>query len=267
MLDFYGGSHGHFLEYVVNTYIFDASRVEDPFDKTGASHNKNQDYANSRNVVAGHFTEYNLNPEFQFDQVIRIDFDSIDERIIYLINVLHRAGGISKEEKESKVEEFKNYSPCQYRIDYYSKFKYRDLGHVVPDNWKFQDKKSFTVKMFDLYDYVNFCRLMQNLANFLNMTFKPEVSLFQLWKKFMDLNQGYNIWHTCKNIFCQMSANDNTIIDIDTEHQAVLNFLISDCYNVYTGQMFDSDEYPNNTHKLWEIVKKEIQSFDQRFPD
>ena len=40
------------------------------------------------------------------------------------------------------------------RQDYYSKFQFVELGHPIPNNWYFDDKKILTVKMLDLYDYV-----------------------------------------------------------------------------------------------------------------
>jgi hypothetical protein len=61
-IDFYSGSHGHFLEYVINTYIFKGSKIKNIFTDLGTSHLIRDDisYMDQRMVEARHYSEFNL---------------------------------------------------------------------------------------------------------------------------------------------------------------------------------------------------------------
>ena len=53
LLDFWDGPHGHFLEYVINCWIFDCPRVPNLFTHTRACHGaKNKNLTKNHTVVA-----------------------------------------------------------------------------------------------------------------------------------------------------------------------------------------------------------------------
>jgi hypothetical protein len=39
LIDFHGATHGHFLEYIINTWIYQGSRVDNVFTELGTCHN------------------------------------------------------------------------------------------------------------------------------------------------------------------------------------------------------------------------------------
>ena len=99
-LDFFSGSHGHFLEYLINTYIFKGPRVPDVLTKLGTSHNirNNADYMNCRIVEARHYSEFSLTSDIP-EKLIRISVNTELESACYQINVFCRAGDIPTENK------------------------------------------------------------------------------------------------------------------------------------------------------------------------
>ena len=88
-LDFFSGSHGHFLEYVINTWLFKGPRVNNIFNALGASHRirSNSKYMVDRVVTAKHYSEFNINNDIP-DQVIRISISHDYAKWIYQINII-----------------------------------------------------------------------------------------------------------------------------------------------------------------------------------
>ena len=100
LLDFYSGSHGHFLEYLINVYIFQCPLVDKFFTNLGTSHGirNSSNYMNSRLIVAGHYSEFNI-PIADPTSVVRIQLNSDYGKAIYQINVDCRTGDIPTEKK------------------------------------------------------------------------------------------------------------------------------------------------------------------------
>jgi hypothetical protein len=74
-IDFFGGSYGHYLEYLINRYIFNISSAKEftPFDKNGASHIKSEEYRKQRKVIADHYSfDFSEEKVNQNDEVIQV---------------------------------------------------------------------------------------------------------------------------------------------------------------------------------------------------
>jgi|APSaa5957512622_1039677.scaffolds.fasta_scaffold81231_2 hypothetical protein len=58
VLDFSPSLHGHFLEYIVNVYIFGLPKIENIFNSSGAAHviDTNKPYQRSKVVHGNHYS-------------------------------------------------------------------------------------------------------------------------------------------------------------------------------------------------------------------
>lgn len=264
-LDFFSGSHGHFLEYVINTYIFKGPRVSNFFTELGASHGirHDADYMSNRIVYAGHYTEFDIIIPEKPTQVVRISTTSQMEQSIYQINIMHRAGDIPVEKKMMLIPESVRNNKSQLRLDYFSKLS--DTGYSLPGNWRWNDVPNYEFAMGSLFDLCDFYIELKKLAHFLNHSFSPDESLAKLWQEFMQRNQGWNYWKTSQDLITKALANENFEFNADLWTQALLNYLLEQSIGICDGVLFDNNTYPSNTNQLYQIVQQYIQDFDNRF--
>ena len=133
LLDFYAGSHGHFLEYLINVYIFRCPGVDKIFTSLGTSHGilADTNYMDRRLIVAGHYSELNV-PTTDPVSVVRIQINTNYGKIIYQINVDCRAGDIPVEKKRQNIPvEIRSMSDL-LRNNYFSKLKFPEYGYKIP---------------------------------------------------------------------------------------------------------------------------------------
>jgi hypothetical protein len=264
-LDFYSGSHGHFLEYLINTYIFKGPKVPEIFTELGTSHNirKDPDYMQSRSIFAAHYTEFGINTPSIPGKVVRISVETKIEKICYQLNVFCRAGDIPAENKLLCIPKEEQLTTAQLRNNFYSKLK--TDGYRQPNNWRWNESNVFVFSMSALYDIYQLYQTLHELARFLEHSFNPDASLNELWKKFMLKNHGWNYWTNANNTLEKILSNSSTSIDLDIWGQAVLNYLISNAVGMYDGQLHDNDQYPSNTANIYQLIQNHIAMFDQRF--
>jgi len=270
LLDFYGGTHGHFLEYIINTYIFPGNRVDNLLTELGTSHNavKNVDYGATRIVRCGHYSQLNLSvpdPEC----VITISVDSEFENICYQINVECRSGDIPQEIKQNNIPESIRNSKHQLRNAYYSKFSESSLSYQLPTNltehWQSRCVPAFNVPMSSLYDFRSFYVVLKNLSNFLNHTFNPDPGLAILWQKFIDLNHGVNAWTKTTDVVKQSLLNLDQTFESTVIEQALINYHLTKIIGIQDGPLFEHDQYPTHTKQIGDIIQDYINNFDSRF--
>jgi hypothetical protein len=264
-LDFFSGSHGHFLEYVINAYIFKGPRVANFFTELGASHGirHDPDYMSNRVVGAAHYTEFKIDVPETPTQVVRISVASQIEKIIYQINIMHRSGDMPVEKKIMLVPESVRNNKHQLRLDHFSKLN--DKGYSLPGNWRWNNIPSYEFAMGSLFDLCDFHIELKKLAHFLNHSFSPDESLAELWQEFMQRNQGWNYWKKSHDLITRSLANENFEFDADIWTQALLNYWLSQSIGICDGVLFDADTYPSNTNQIYQIVQQYICDFDNRF--
>jgi hypothetical protein len=266
LLDFYGGSHGHFLEYVVNSYIFRGPRVKNIFTELGTSHRPNQNllYSQSKMIHCGHYSEFNLPVTQEPTQVVRISVDTKFEKTVYQINIMYRAGDIPAEKKLMNIPAVVRNHAALLRNDYYAKLT-DDTGYIVPKDWKLNQIPSYNFPMGSLYNLYEFYNELQTLADFLKHSFNPDHSLVNLWREFMQKNQGWQCWNQAEILLEKVLANENYKFLADTWTQAVLNSFLSQCVGIYDGKLFENSDYPTNTQHIYAIIQKHLVDFDQRY--
>jgi hypothetical protein len=265
-LDFFSGSHGHFLEYVINTWLFKGPRVKNIFNALGASHRirSNSKYMTDRVVTAKHYSEFNTDSDTP-DQVIRVSMSDNYAKWIYQINIIERAGDIPAEKKNKEIPDTIKNIPHAFRNNWYSKFNFEENGYAYPDNWRWQEIPAFDFPIESLFDTIKFYQTLYKLSKFLNTTFVPDHELAQLFEIFLLKNQGWQSYLKCKNIVHESLMGNNIEFDSNICEQALINSMLTQTIGVFDGELFDSDYYPNNTLQLWNSIYHHLKTFDQRF--
>jgi len=265
-LDFFSGSHGHFVEYVINTWLFKGPRVKNIFNMLGASHciRLDSEYMFNRVVTAKHYSEFNVKSDSP-DQVVRISISDDYAKWIYQINVVERAGDIPAKKKNKEIPDIVRNIPHAFRDNWYSKFNFEENGYVYPSNWRWQEIPSFVFPMESLFDITELYSVLYELSNFLNTTFVPDHELAQLVESFLLKNQGWQTYLKCKNIVHDSLLGNNIEFDVNICEQALINSMLTHTIGIFDGELFGSDEYPSNTLQLWNQIEHHLKTFDQRF--
>ena len=265
-LDFFSGSHGHFLEYVINAWLFKGPRVKNIFNDLGASHciRSNLKYMSNRVVTAKHYSEFNIDSDTP-DQVIRISILDDYAKWIYQINIIERAGDIPAEKKNKEIPNTIKNIPHAFRNNWYSKFNFEENGYVYPGNWRWQEIPAFNFPMESLFDIDEFYHVLYKLSNFLNTTFVPDRKLALLLESFLLKNQGWQSYWKCKAIVHETFKGNNIEFDSNICEQALINSILTQTIGIFDGALFDSDNYPSNTSQLWNQIDHHLKTFDQRF--
>lgn len=268
VLDFWGGSHGHFLEYVINCWIFGCVRTDYLFTPTGTCHGAKADqrYQQESLIVCGHFSQFDLEIPRLSEKLIRIVVDDFVGACCYQINVICRAGDISKKDKESaniSAEIINN--PVLLRGDYFAKLMGGQHAWSLPIGWKFRQVQSLEINMSSLYDFFTFLEAMKNISNFLDHKFSPDQELFYLWQEFIARNQGWQSWTLCNEALKDTISNRDRELNLEVEQQALLNALLSRTVGIFDGDLFTEPNYPSNTKEIYKLVKLHLDTFDSRF--
>lgn len=263
-LDFYSGSHGHFLEYLINTYIFRGPKVPLMTD-LGTCHlaKKNTEYLANQVIKCGHYSEFNLPTNHSPEKIIRISVKSELERICYQINVFCRAGDIPSNNKILSIPIGIRNNPARLRNDFYSKF-YND-GYCIPDQWRWPAVPYYEFPLENLYDLQKLYCGLKKISDFLQHSFNPDQTLAILWQDFMNKNHGWIKWNRMQQILTNVLMNKDIKIELDVIEQALLNYMLTESYNIHDGKLFENSEYPTNTGEIYSIIQQHVTNFDLRF--
>ena len=267
LLDYYSGSHGNFLEYLVNRFIFKVPRVENIFTKLGTCDILRQipEYGHARMLQSEHYSEFGHPTPDVIKKVVRIVVAGYQEKICYQINVDCRAGDIPAEKKALAMPDELKKSSSQLRQTYYAKLKFEENGYCFPGSWLDLGHDVYNFPMGDLYNFQKLLIQLNKLSNFLECTFNPGPELAKVWQQFIDRNHGLQAWQKVETIlFHTMSNHDWEFVATPWE-QALINLQLSEIVNIADGPLFDNDLYPTNTQQIWKCVQQSMHEFDNRF--
>ena len=265
-LDFFSGSHGHFLEYVINTWLFKGPRVPHIFTNLGTSHGirNNQKYMQHRVIQAAHYSEFAI-PLYNPSKLIKVTINRPWANWVYQINIVARAGDIPLEKKIMQVPESVRNEANKLRNNWYAKFNFTDNGYNLPGNWTRPDLPSFNFPMESLFDTVKFYTELYKLADFLETTFVPDQELSALLDEFLNKNQGWQYYTKSKQLVAYAFAGKKVEFTSDEILQALINSMLSASVGVFDGKLFDHDSYPSDTLGLSTMISQHLETFDQRF--
>ena len=272
-LDFAPGLHGHFLELVLNKYIYEVPFNGTVFQSTGAVHaiNVEKEYQANKIVYAGHYSTFGTPVGKDVDKLIFINHcASLD--FVLLTNIYYRCHPDTVLVKDFDVavintfheEQMHQSQGISFKNQWFARLSERTFqtALIKNQNLKFPtyyfDFKSF----FSLPD---FCIELQKTAHFLEQTFKFDQSLGNLWQEFMDKNQGWKLYQQAESILTATLTGHNESIPKDWKLHAYLNFRLSKIFDIYDGIMYYDDTYPTTTDDLLQIVQEHISNFDNRW--
>lgn len=264
IIDFTGAAHGHFLEYVINSWIGQGHRLDKIFTDLGTCHlpNKNSEYMADRLVVCGHYSEHNKVIPTP-DKIVRITINDTFGFSVYRVNLLYRPGDIGFETsvKHMNVAD----SVAERRKNIYSKLIDIESKFDPKITWKWLEVPCFEFPMEHLYDQVQFYQTLSKCAKFLNQRFIPDADLANKWHKFMNLNQGTNAYFKSKSIVEDALSQKPRQIETNEVEQALINFMLSETLEMYDGPLFTDEQYPTSTMEIWSHISNHLNSFDSRF--
>jgi hypothetical protein len=272
-IDFFGGTHGNFLELVINVFV-----CQHPFDFTkpifndnGACHLKNLQYNYRPSIKSGHYSYFN-NPFNHDDLVIEIHVDP-DWMLASLTNSLLRAGdevfdlkdlhknSIKKLSSLQKATYFlkdlttehgiqENYPKNIIRNYFYSKFFIPEYGINLFNTFKSSTKKIvFPFSAF--FSIEQFYIQLNQVAFFLQENFYPGEQFTKVFNEFILRNQGYHSQIKCNNIVTNILHNlSMDITDCNLVEQAWINYRIAQIFRCYDHPLLINEDYPTNTQEI-----------------
>ena len=275
VLDFAPILHGHFLEYVINRYIYQCKDIENIFDSTGAAHRVLGDkkYQKDKKVMLGHFSAFGIDFPENAEKRIYIKHDP-DFDFVVLTNMFHRCYPVDSSDTSVSSDDIKTFKPHTMfdhevsikdrRNNWYTKLLERHFSQCEIKKESMLDTFDFRLRAF--FNLDEFIEELQNLSQFLNTTFVFDNSLVALWETFISKNQGLTQYHRAKHIVNCIISNISCPIDpANWQVQSYVNQRLSYLFRLYDGELFTTNDYPSNATDVHKIIIKHIQDFDSRF--
>jgi hypothetical protein len=277
LLDYSPGTHGHFLEFVINRYIFNVDfSIDSIFQSTtGSAHviNIDKTYQQNRVVISGHYSSL-LNCKKYRKDASKIIFVKHNPKFdfVLLTNFFHRCHGDAMG-KDANAELIMAYhkegmatdatSDKDLRGNWFAKLNER---HFVNTEKRAQtDILVFDFNFDSFFDLTHFLYELRRVADYLDMTFKFDVSLVELWNEFIDRNQGYQAYTLGNKLLTHVYNNTSANIPNNWQLHAYMNCVIANAFRLYDGELFESELYPTNTQYIHKIILDHIASFDAKF--
>lgn len=275
-VDFFGGTHGNFLELMLNLFVYQLEFDHDSlFNVNGACHVKNHSPSYVPTIKCNHYSFFNL-PFEPTDQVIEIhckendmliaisnsltrasdqaiDITNLEKSTISKLAKLPKASGLLKDliNEHGKQE---NYPRSVIRNYFYSKFDDPANGIDQFNNFKHAgDKHTFPFDAF--FDLEKFYLELNKCAFFLNRNFYPTQRTVDIWQKFLEINQGYQSHIKCQKIlYCILCNKDMDISDLNLIEEAWILYKISRMFRCYDHPLLNVDTFVNNTLEISRIT-------------
>lgn len=264
-IDFHGGTHGHFLEYVSNVYIMQTppSTTNIFTTSTGSAHQADSNYSDNKLIVCGHFSreEFPNKRIHETDTVIRIITDTDKDDLFFIIyyNLLHKAGDVGITAQLMNAPTHIRHDTMAYRNQFYSKCNERQIYSDFFPQFCNIPNAVFEFPVDAFFSFTNFCKKLNELAFFLNQTFFPDDTLYQLWGMFIERNQGWHAYNKCNTIIENVFANLPYEFSCNIIEEGWINYNLSKICRIYSGPMFDDAQYPTNTQDIYNIIQLHLE--------
>ena len=284
-IDFVAGTHGHFLEVVLNNFFSTTTTNLDPFNSLGASHNASSEYLNSRMFVARHWFEDSVSQLDQSNCAISIQFDQDDLLLVSSVSLL-RAGdqGIDNDQLEvdtcfklnnkfyqdllteilnayPKVDNSNGSIPRNILREF---FKFGFSNPNINGYWKKQQQMHYTMPVFvfkfkAFYNYNLFVDTLKELQDFIGLPFKFNNELEILHKKFLSLIPYIGHQTQCNNIILAIQQGQQQVIPSLTMLQE--SYINGQLENIYKKEM------PFHNLNYFTSTKDVLQYLETRAPN
>jgi hypothetical protein len=274
VIDFAPGLHGHFLEYVINRYIFKVSaEIDSIFQSSGACHTINTDacYQSGKMIHKGHYSSYKSAYPEHTEKIVFIQHNPHLDFIL-LTNIYYRCHPDSLNTTDFNVEEIKQLHNSMMFLGSSPELKNNWYAKLMQHHFHQADlhlKTQLPVLNFNFQSFFtlnDFLFEIRKIADFLEHTFAFDNSLVFLWKEFIQRNQGYNAWVNGTQLFENIVSGVDTPIDDDWKMHAYINYRISKVFKLYEHvDLFSLGNYPTRTKQVHDIIIDHVKNFDNRW--
>jgi len=239
-IDFVGGTHGNFLEFILNKLLLgnDVISDKDVFNDIGASHKKSNLYANSRVVEAKHFYK---DPGILTDNVISIRFEK-DELLKVTSLMFYRSQNLKIDDNFLHIDTYRKLNYENKSIIEILKQAYGiELSEENTDCSRYILREFFKLA-FKNHDTNGHMRMQQDL-----MVYSSNKKVFHFpFKSFYNIDDLKSKLIEIKDFF-----NLNYVIELDELNNLHKEFLIKLGQYLYIKEQADSivDDVKNKIHR------------------
>lgn len=272
IIDFAPGTHGHFLSYMINQYIFDIGvPIDNIFQSSGAAHviNTVPDFLQKRMCLHGHWS-YFEQPYPETTKIIFIKHEPLLDFVL-LTNMYHRCHPDAVKGEDVNIQQInklhtdlmfsKSKTPKDLRNDWYAKLQERHLKKCEISQISELPKFDFDFSAF--FDSEKFVKELSLCADFLQHRLHFDSSLIRLHHEFLSINQGYHKWKLAQSAMHHIFNDVSMMIDQqDWQMQAYINHMLSDLFKIYDGPLWTDDLYPNDTRIIYGLVQDFLNRYD-----
>lgn len=285
-IDFFGGSHGNFLQFLIAKHILKLPQYKNffPFKKSGVSHIKPTVHPN---VIANHFT-YGSDKVIPIKEspenfLIQIKVTPNVLQDVFAFNAVQRAGEapidfdlLVNDYKAALVHDkwasflkdiTKEYGGRPTKRDlrnkFYSLIFEKDFVEIH-QKFKKYNLKTIAVPFESFYSYDLLVKQLYDIAIFINNPLEiDQVDI--AWNKFMELNEGYKIKLKIDSLFNNIINDIATPISLNIFEEASLNSRITKFFNIQDGISTFDNVYPYNTQDISIDIKKIMNKRNPEF--
>lgn len=273
-IDFFGGMHGHFLEYCVNVMADDRNKNINPFTEQGTSHN----FFHKTFAVADHYTYLKKQNLLKTGNVISIRAN-IDDCLLVTMLCMGRPENYNLDLKNFEKNLYNSIKNTPYDITDSLKESYNidisktnsiDRGTLREYfKFSFKDYKSHymlmeiekqqyhnNIKVYDLYFRDMYCydKLVRHLFNIntvFNLNATPTLDI-KIWQEFMYKNKFIELEKDAYDVLSAINKRQYRKIDFNLIQESWLNAQLE---NLYDKEMpFKQEKYFSSTKEIIEYL-------------
>lgn len=219
LLDFFPGTNGNFLEYIINTFIFDIESVDDPFTDlyTVKCANFSEEYHRTRKCLATHWTALEVNYSLDIqNRLIRIivDPDDLVSKLIHRINHVYRVGDVPfmSVSNDVKQDDFLLRTQLQHEFS-----KLRDL---VP--WRPHNGPTLEINFMDFYERDKFLEMLHSIAVFLGRSPRKISAALPYYETYIKHNHGWIFYNRAVDFINRSIFANHPPEELNLVEQAVV---------------------------------------------
>ena len=271
-IDFVAGTHGHFLEVVLNKFFQVMDVTFDPFTELGTSHVGTPEFHATKIFDADHWFEYRQQELDHYPLVISIQFTQQDLLLVSSLSLL-RAGDMnihndSLEYDTVKKLDNKHYKHTLQQIQSVYPFvqgldsiprnvlrEFYKLGFANPEQngyWvkqcsmRYNRSRVFKINLQTLYNIDQFELAISELSKILNQPFDFCKEFYTYHQTFVSKIQFLDHYTQCQNIIHDIQQERDCAIPKLTLFQE--SYINSQLENFYHKEMpFHQDKYFTST--------------------
>jgi hypothetical protein len=214
-IDFVAGSHGNFLETILNKY-FGFVAKENTLTATGTSHNKSDSYLQQRVFWARHWFEQYRQELNTFEKIISVRFSQDDLLLLSSVSLL-RAGDMNINNDNLEID-----TQCKLNNEFY-----KDTLNLIYQSYPFLDTEAPSIERYILREFFKFGFRDPDYNGYWikqqQMTYLTESQVF-----YVDFDSFYKI-DKLENMIRQLEVFVSKRFDFSQEfyqeHQRFLSFI------------------------------------------